>query len=203
MSHTLFIIDDHKVVRDGIKAILLGKPDIQVIGEAASLMEARTKLASIQPDIIFYDLKLPDGNGVDLFIEIKENLPAAKAVILTSEPNPQDLQRAKDSGADAFLTKDIDTSEYFLALDKVITGGKHISAAFAETLLNKKADYTPKEIEVLKGFSDGLSYKEIGAQLNISPRTVETHKNNLLKKMEVKSIIEMVRIAIREGIIEP
>jgi DNA-binding NarL/FixJ family response regulator len=201
MKKSLFIIDDHKVVRDGIRAILLGKPDIEIVGEAGSAEEARRKLSALQPAIIFFDIKLPDENGVDLLIEIMQDHPKAHCGILTSDPNSQDLLRAKHHGAIAFLTKDIDAHEYFIALDRIVKGEKYISAAFAEVLMEKKADYTPKEIEVLKGFADGLTYKEIGARMDISTRTVETHKNNLLNKMKVKSIVEMVRIGIREGII--
>lgn len=200
--YSIFLIDDHKIVRDGLKAMLLARPDIQVIGEAASAHEALEKLAAIQPDLIFVDLKLPDANGSQLLEQIIPTQPQAKCALLTADPNPTDLKRAQQAGALAFLTKDMDTTEYMQALDKMIEGKRHISAAFSEVLLDANNDYTPREIEVLTGFSDGLSYKEIGAKLDISPRTVETHKNHLLEKMQVKSIVEMVRRAIREGLLE-
>ncbi|MEP0365483.1 MAG: response regulator transcription factor [Cyclobacteriaceae bacterium] len=199
---TLFLIDDHKIVRDGLKAMLLGKPNIQVIGEAASGLEALEKLKNLNPDLILTDLKLPDANGSELLIELMKICPSAKFAILTADPNATDLARAQKAGALAFLTKDMDTTEYFLAIDKMLAGQRYISTAFSDILVNDTVDYTPREKEVLRGFSDGLSYKEIGAKLDISPRTVETHKNHLLEKMGVKSIVEMVRRAIRDGLVE-
>lgn len=199
---TLFLIDDHKIVRDGLKAMLLGKPNIQIIGEAASGAEAIEKLKELKPDLVFTDLKLPDANGSELLSQLMKICPTAKFALLTADPNPTDLTKAQKAGALAFLTKDMDTTAYFLAIDKMLLGQKYISSAFSDILVNDTANYTPREVDVLKGFSEGLSYKEIGARLEISPRTVETHKNHLLEKMEVKSIVEMVRRAIREGLIE-
>ncbi|WP_421872832.1 response regulator transcription factor [Marinoscillum sp.] len=201
MLYKLFLIDDHKVVRDGIKAMLLGRPDIQVIGEAASAKQALDSIYEKNPDMVMVDLKLPDANGALLVGELSQKLDAI-FMLLTSDPNPVDLERARANGAMAFLTKDMDTSEYFQALDQVINGQKYISSAFSNMLINEALSYTPREIEVLRGFADGLTYKEIGAQLDMSPRTVETHKNNLMKKMDVKSIVEMVRIGIKQGIIQ-
>ena len=201
MTYRVFLIDDHKVVRDGIKAMLLAKPEFQVVGEASSAQEARQSIESCNPDIVFVDLKLPDGNGALLINELSTKIKA-DYLLLTSDPNGVDLERAKAAGAMGFLTKDMDTNEYFQALTEITSGRKYISSAFSNTLLNDVLNYTPREIEVLRGFSDGLTYKEIGAQLDMSPRTVETHKNNLMKKMEAKSIVEMVRIAIKQGVIQ-
>ena len=201
MNYRVFLIDDHKVVRDGIKAMLLAKPEFQVVGEASSAQEARQSIESCNPDIVFVDLKLPDGNGALLINELSTKIKA-DYLLLTSDPNGVDLERAKAAGAMGFLTKDMDTNEYFQALTEITNGRKYISSAFSNTLLNDVLNYTPREIEVLRGFSDGLTYKEIGAQLDMSPRTVETHKNNLMKKMEAKSIVEMVRIAIKQGVIQ-
>ncbi|WP_462248508.1 response regulator transcription factor [Ekhidna sp.] len=198
----LFIVDDHKIVRDGLKALLIGRPQINVCGEASSIGEASEKLKSLKPDILFVDLKLPDGNGSEFLLEYLGDNPDVKSALLTAEPNYVDLKRAESAGVRSFLTKDIDRDEYYLAIDKMIAGKRHISSAFANILMNESVSLTPREIEVLQGFAAGLTYKEIGGKLDISPRTVETHKINLLEKFKVKSIVEMVRLAIREGHIE-
>lgn len=195
----LFLIDDHKVVRDGVKAMLLARMDIQVVGEAGSGREALSSIAAYQPDLVFVDLKLPDANGAELMAELKALVPKAVFALLTAEPGAANLDRAKQNGALAFLTKDMDTSEYLKAIDNLLLGKMYISSAFSEVMMESNATYTPREMEVLQGFADGLSYKEIGARLGMSARTVETHKNSLLNKMEVKSIVEMVRKAIRDG----
>ncbi len=200
MTYRVFLVDDHKVVRDGIKAMLLAKPEFQVVGEASSAQEARQSIESCNLDIVFVDLKLPDGNGALLINELTSKVKALY-LLLTSDPNGVDLERAKAAGAVGFLTKDMNTEEYFKALTEVTNGKKYISSAFSNTLLNDVLNYTSREIEVLRGFADGLTYKEIGARLDMSPRTVETHKNNLMRKMEAKSIVEMVRIAIKQHVI--
>jgi DNA-binding NarL/FixJ family response regulator len=203
MKYSLFLVDDHKVVRDGIKAMLLARPDIDVVGEAASGLEAKEKISLLQPDLCFVDLKLPDGNGAQYIAELKKISSQTKFALLTADPNPTDLKKAQENGALGFLTKDMDTDDYFRALDAIISGKKYISSVFSEIMINSDFSFTPREIDVLRGFADGLSYKEIGGRLDMSPRTVETHKNNLLNKMQVKSIVEMVRLAIRNGIIHP
>ncbi|MFY0628337.1 MAG: response regulator transcription factor [Reichenbachiella sp.] len=199
MSHKLFLIDDHKIVRDGIKAMLIARPDTTIVGEASSGSEALSIISGYQPDLVFVDLKLPDTKGSDLIGDIMDKLPNCKCALLTADPSAPELRTAKKNGATAFLTKDMETSEYFKAIDKLIEGKTYISSSFSEILFDAEESYTPRELEVLQGFSDGLSYKEIGARLEMSPRTVETHKNSLLQKMQVKSIVEMVRKAIRDG----
>lgn len=202
-KYRLFIIDDHKIVRDGLKVMLLSKPEIVVCGEAGSIAESRQKLESLEIDLLFVDLKLPDGNGGHLLEEVLADSPHIKAALLTADPSRPDLERAQNAGVLAFLTKDIDRDEYFLAIDKMLAGKRHVSSAFAEVLMGDRTVLTPREQDILVGFSEGLTYKEIGARLEISPRTVETHKLHLLEKFGVKSIVEMVRIAIREGHINP
>ena len=199
-TYRLFLIDDHKVVCDGIRAMLLARSEFSVIGDARSAKSALELVPQLNPDIVMVDLKLPDSNGSILIKELADKCPA-KYILLTSEPNSVDLERAKSAGAVGFLTKDIDTEEYFHALDEVVAGRKYISSAFSNLLINDVLNYTPREIEVLRGFADGLTYKEIGALLDLSPRTVETHKNNLMAKMNAKSIVEMVRIGIKQGVI--
>lgn len=203
MKYSLFLVDDHKVVRDGIKAMLLARPDIEVVGEAANDLEAKKRIGLLQPDLCFVDLKLPDGNGAELIAELKSISPPTKFALLTADPNPTDLKKARENGALGFLTKDMETDDYFRALDALIVGKRYISSVFSDIMINSNLAFTPREIDVLRGFADGLTYKEIGARLDVSPRTVETHKNNLLDKMQVKSIVEMVRLAIREGIVHP
>ena len=111
MTNNIFIVDDHRIVRDGLKAILIGHPNYKVIGEAASGNEAIGKLKNIQADIIFVDLRLPDINGAVLIKELMTIQSSFKCILLTAEPNALDLERAKLAGALGFLPKDIDTEE--------------------------------------------------------------------------------------------
>lgn len=199
MTYSLLIIDDHKIVRDGLKSMLLGKPGIQVIAEASSAAEAKARTSDIRPDLVFVDLKLPDAKGSDLIAELKGQWPDARFALLTADPNPTDLKKAKGAGALAFLTKDMNTDEYFAAFDRMIAGQRYISASFADMMLMPEVSLTVREGEVLQAFAAGLSYKEIGAKLGMSPRTVETHKIHLLEKFSVKSVVEMVQEALKQG----
>ena len=199
--YNLFLIDDHKIVRDGLKATLIGAPQYKVVGEASSGKKALETIGDQPVDIAFVDLKMPDYNGALLIRDLRKKLPDLKCVLLTAEPNAADLQRAMHAGALGFLTKEIDSREYFDALDKVVKGQKYISSQFSDILVNVNIDFTERELEVLQLFADGLSYKQIADKLNISSRTVESHKNNLLKKMDVTTVIEMVRYGIREGLV--
>lgn len=199
--HNLFLIDDHKIVRDGLKATFIGAPQYKVVGEASSGKEALETIGNQPVDVAFVDLKMPDYNGALLIRDLREKLPDLKCILLTAEPNAADLQRAMHAGALGFLTKEIDSHEYFDALKKVTKGQKYISTQFTDILVNTHIDFTERELEVLQLFSDGLSYKQIADKLGISTRTVESHKNNLLKKMDVSTVIEMVRYGIREGLI--
>ncbi|MEQ8926729.1 MAG: response regulator transcription factor [Fulvivirga sp.] len=202
MTHTVFIIDDHKIVRDGLKAILLGYPEYELVGEAASAEEAKQKIQNLKPDIVFVDLRLPDANGALLIQELIRLKPQSKFMLLTAEPNALDLQRAQQAGASGFLGKDINSDEYTRAMAAVIAGKKYISQSFSHLLVEDAHDISVRELEVLQLLADGLPYKQIADKLSISPRTVETHKNNLLKKLDVGTPIELVKKALKTGLIK-
>ncbi|QSE97431.1 response regulator [Fulvivirga lutea] len=202
MTYSIFIIDDHKIVRDGLKAILLGYPEYEVAGEAASGEEAKRKIENLNPDIVFVDLRLPDANGALLIQELIRLKPQSKFILLTAEPNALDLQRAQHAGASGFLGKDINSDEYIRAMAAVMAGKKYISQSFSHLLVEDASDLSIRELEILQLLADGLPYKQIADKLSISPRTVETHKNNLLKKLDVGTPIELVKKALKTGLIK-
>ena len=198
----LIIIDDHQIVRDGLKAMLLGYPEYSVKSEAASAAEAIQKLKSIEVDLAFVDLRLPDLNGALLIKELLSVQPSLKCILLTAEPNALDLERAKMAGALGFLTKNIDAEEYIRALSAVSRGERYVSQEFSNYMLDENHQLSIRELEVLQLIADGLPYKQIAGELGISARTVETHKNNCLSKLGVGTPIEMVRKALILGLIK-
>ena len=198
----LLIIDDHQIVRDGLKAMLLGYPEYSVKSEAASAAEAIQKLKSIEVDLAFVDLRLPDLNGALLIKELLSVQPSLKCILLTAEPNALDLERAKMAGALGFLTKNIDAEEYIRALSAVSRGERYVSQEFSNYMLDENHQLSIRELEVLQLIADGLPYKQIAGELEISARTVETHKNNCLSKLGVGTPIEMVKKALILGLIK-
>jgi DNA-binding NarL/FixJ family response regulator len=202
-EYSVFIIDDHRIIRDGIKAILLGFPEFSVVGEATSGTEAKEKLKQLElPSIAFVDLRLPDCNGSVLIKDLMAIENDLRCILLTAEPNALDLKRAQQAGAYGFLGKDIESDEYIRALRAVASGKKYISQSFSNLLIADNADLSIRELEVLQLISEGLPYKQIADRLSISPRTVEAHKNNLLKKLGVTTPIELVKQALKSGLIK-
>lgn len=198
----LLIIDDHQIVRNGLKAMLLGYPEYNVKSEAASAAEAIEKLKLITVDLAFVDLRLPDLNGALLIKELLSVQPSLKCILLTAEPNALDLERAKMAGALGFLTKNIDAEEYIRALSAVANGKRYVSQEFSNYMLDENHQLSIRELEVLQLIANGLPYKQIAGELEISARTVETHKNNCLSKLGVGTPIEMVKKALKLGLIK-
>jgi DNA-binding NarL/FixJ family response regulator len=213
-SKKIIIVDDHKIVRDGVKAILLGNQYFKVIHEAASGQELIEALSSLSPDLILLDLMLPDISGLELIGSTKE-LCNAKVLILTAEMNEETICEAVLNGADGFLNKDSSANELIEAMKKVIEGepyfGINLSALIHRSYtrkvkelheLNNMPDITDREMEVIKHIANGLSFKEVAEKLFISPRTVENHKNNLLQKLELRNTIELLKYAFKHKLVE-
>jgi DNA-binding NarL/FixJ family response regulator len=213
-SKKIIIVDDHKIVRDGVKAILFGNQYFKVIHEAASGKDLIDALSSLSPDLVLLDLVLPDISGLELIENIKA-LCNAKVLILTAEMNEDTICEAVQNGADGFLNKDSSANELIDAMKKVIEGEPYFGINLSTLIhrsysrkvkelheLNNMPEITDREIEVIKHIADGLSFKEVAEKLFISPRTVENHKNNLLQKLELKNTIELLKYAFKHKLVE-
>ncbi len=211
----IYLTDDHKIVRDGIKSMLLGNKSIRVAGESgtgAGLLELMEKEI---PDIVVLDLVLPDMSGVELTKILTSRYPAARILILSAEMDENIIVETIKNGAGGFLNKDVSGKEFIDAIMLVAEGecyfGQRISGIIYKSYINKiqhpgaPADTLQKlserEKEIVNLLSEGLSFKEIGDRLFISPRTVENHKTNILEKLGLKNTIELVKYAIKQGII--
>jgi len=208
----IVITDDHKIVRDGIKALLIGNIKIEVVGEAASGKQLMDLLHSISPDIIVLDIGMPDLSGIDLMPGIISSHPQVKILILSANCSEDTITSAIKAGAHGFLHKDSSQEEFIAAIIALSEGEGYFSENISKLIYKsyikkiKEQNHEPKslserELEIIRLFSDGLSFKEIGEKLFISPRTVESHKNNILEKLELRNTIELVRYAFKSGII--
>jgi DNA-binding NarL/FixJ family response regulator len=211
----VIIVDDHKIVRDGIRAMLLCNKSFKVIADVSSGMELFEVLKTTEPQIIVLDIGMPLMDGVEITEYLSKNYPQIKVLILSANTNEDCVISAIRAGASGFLPKESSREEFLKALDFVSRGdnyyGESISAIIYRSYVSilKKGDnpengdprLTEREMEVLKAFSEGLSFKEIAEKLSISARTVETHKLNILAKLGLKTTVDMVKYAIKNGII--
>ncbi|MBN2611686.1 MAG: response regulator transcription factor [Bacteroidales bacterium] len=212
---SIFVTDDHKIVRDGIRSMLFANRDIKVTGEAGTGRELLGLLERNTPDIIVLDLVLPDISGAELAGQISIRWPGVKILILTAEMDEQVIVETIKNGASGFLNKDISGKEFVDALLRISEGecyfGQRISSIIYQSYINKIQQpdkqlsvtemLSEREKEIIGMLSDGLSFRQIGEKLYISPRTVENHKNNILEKLHLNNTIELVKFAIKHGII--
>jgi DNA-binding NarL/FixJ family response regulator len=213
----VFLVDDHDLVRDGLKALLSGIPDIGIIGEAATGASLFEKLKIVQPDILVLDISLPDISGIEITRRITAEYPQVKVLILSMYTNEDFISNALKAGAKGYLPKNTTRHELVQAIYAVNKNEEYFGEAISRILLQnyvrsaKESDkdetmraesLSRRELEILKLFSEGMANKEIGENLGISIRTVETHKNHIMKKLGCKSTVEMLKFAIRNKLIK-
>lgn len=211
----VFVVDDHKIVRDGIKAMLAGNTGYKFVGESAGGYKAIELLEKIQVDVLILDINLPDGSGLDIIPEILSRNPGIKIIMLTANIDEESVTLSVKAGAQGFLHKDISEEELLMAIDTVFRTnepffGEKISHIIYKSFVsktrnpqekeNKTHSLTIREQEVLKLLADGHNCSQIADLLFISSRTVETHKKHLMEKLELKNIADIVKFAIRNGI---
>jgi len=213
----IFLTEDHDLVRDGLKALLSGIPDIGIIGEAANGKSLFEKLRIVTPDVLVLDISLPDMSGIEITRRIRQEYPEIKVLILSMYTDEDFIIGAIKAGARGYLPKNTSRDELVRAIYAVSRNEEFFGDSISRILLKsyirsnteshdmtEKGNYnlSPREIEILRYYSEGFNNKEIGETLNISIRTVETHKNHIMKKLGCKSPVEMVKFAIRNKIID-
>ena len=206
----VLLADDHELVRAGVRKVLESSPGIEVVGEASRGDETLAKLAELEPDVLLLDLNMPGGDGFEVLRAARDTAGGARIVVLSLHVQAEYVSRAVREGADGYLSKDLAAQELPDAIASVMAGKPWYSAAVQEVLAKvvrtggtrPLEKLTPREREVLVGIARGLTSKEIGAQFNISARTVETHRAALMRKLDVRSIALLTQLAIREGLVE-
>lgn len=208
---TLLIVDDHQIVRWGIRTFLATQPDIIVVGEAASGEEALQTVADLVPDVVLMDLMLPGMNGVETTRRLKEISPHTRVIVLTSYHEDEHLFPAIQAGALSYLLKDVGTSELADAVRKAIHGEAMLHPAVAARLVQQVRNpahegsalvLSPREGEVLRLLADGCSNAAIAERLVISEYTVKNHVSNILSKLHLADRTQAAIYAWRTGLIE-
>jgi len=207
---SVFLVDDHGLVRAGFRRILEDSDEFDVVGEAGDAATAIEEITRLEPRIVLMDISLPDGSGIEATRTIHERLPECLIVMLSQYDRVHFVEDALRAGASGYLLKTADADELRAGLRSVLAGNRSLSPEVANRLFqgisgsgSDNPRLTKRESEVLKLVAEGLSSKEIAANLDISPRTAETHRANLMNKLNVGSVAELVRLAIREGFVPP
>jgi len=210
MEVNLIICDDHQLVIDGLKALMEGENDLVLKGTANNGAEAIRLIQNLKIDLVLMDLDMPVMSGIEATKAIKKDHPEVKVIILTMHDEKSIITMLMDLGADGYVIKNADRLELLNAIRNVAAGKKHFSPEVTVALLSQEENpmssalmegLTEREIEILKLIAEGLSNKEIGDKLFIPHRTVDTHRTNLMKKLEVHNIAGLIRFAIRHGLI--
>ena len=209
----IILTDDHQLFRDGIKSLLEDTGDINVIGEASNQEELFKIIENNKPNIIILDITLPGASGIEITKKIKSEHPDINILILSMHNEDEFVINALEAGAKGYLPKDINKDELLEAIYTINDGdeyyNKEISKIFLKKYMQNKADsenenpiLTNREIEIVKLVSEGLKNQEIAEKLFISIRTVDAHKNNIMRKLKLKSNVEIVKFAIKNKIIK-
>jgi len=206
----ILIVDDHLVVREGLRALIDVQPDMELVGEAADGVEAVQKARSLQPDVILLDLVMPHKGGLDAIGEIKEESPDMRILVLTSFAEDDKVFPAIKAGALGYLLKDSSAQELLQAIRDVYRGEPTMHPTIARKLMRElqrppelpptEDPLTEREVEVLKFVAQGLSNREIADILVISERTVRTHVTNILSKLHLANRTQAALYALREGL---
>jgi len=211
----ILIVDDHRVVIEGIKSALQEYPEFEVVGEAIDGLQAVEFVNSLKPEIVIMDISMPNQNGVEATRQIKELDPEIAIVIYTMYSDKEFVIDLFKTGISAYVLKDDPLSDLILALKAVKGGGTYFSTMAPTILLRHMEELEEKtteedsfdslsqrEKEVFLLLAEGKSIKEIAGDLFISPKTVESHKYNIMEKLQASSIVDLAKIAIRKKLIE-
>jgi len=206
----VFIVDDHVIVRQGLRRILEEAEGIEVVGEASNGVEALKKIRPTEWDVMLLDISMPEKNGADTLKQIMEERRGAKVLILSMYAEDQYAIRLMRAGASGYLTKDVAPEQLVEAIRQVVEGKKYISPALAELLLmeiNSDLDkplhstLSDREYQVLKLLGSGKKVSEIAAALSLSVKTVSTYRTHILEKMNLKNNAELTFYVIQHGLL--
>ena len=212
----IVLADDHVLVRNGIKSMLESDTEINVVGEASNGVEALETARALKPDILVLDIRMPEMTGLEAVAKLDKYAPQTKGVILSMHDSEEYVIQALDAGAYGYMLKDIDKSEFIKALKQIHKGSKYFSGAvsnvLADRFLTRKSSVrkheaedqyhlTKKEKQILSMVIDGKQNKQISESLDISIRTIETHRFNIMKKLGVNNAVDMVNKTIKENLV--
>ncbi len=211
----IILVDDHSLVRDGIKSILQTEENIEIVGEASNFDELQVYLKNKKCDIVVLDISLPDVSGIKICSILRESHPNIKVLILSMYINEEFIFNSLQAGAKGYLPKNTNKKELLAAVKAIFIGNEYFSTEISEIILksyintvqNKKDETATEELskrekEVLILFAEGSSNSEISDKLFISVRTVESHKNHIMQKLQLKNTVDLIKYAIKNKYVD-
>jgi DNA-binding NarL/FixJ family response regulator len=215
MTVRIVLVDDHDLVRRGLSLLLEFETGFEVVGEAQDAIEAIETTRRLRPDVLIVDMVLPNGNGIEVTREIKRHLPETQVILLSMYDSPAYVTNAFQAGAQGYVLKRSKPDELLLAIRSVLAGNHYLSSELNQDALIDYAQYlkkeagdeffqtlTEREQQVFRMAARGVSNPEIARALSLSTRTIETHRANLLRKLNLKNQTELVRYAVKNGLVE-
>jgi two-component system response regulator DevR len=208
----ILLVDDHEVVRVGVRTLIEREPGMEVVGEAGSVREAVTQARQLAPDVVVLDIRLPGGSGLDACKQIKDDRPQTKIIILTSFPDEEVLFDAIACGADGYVLKEIGSDDLIRALERIGRGESLLDPAVTDRVLAKMrevwqqeraqafADLTGQEMQILAGIAEGQTNREIGKTIHLSEKTVRNYVSIILSKLDLTSRAQAAAYAARHHI---
>ena len=216
MTIKLLLVEDHAVVRSGLRLLMDSETDIQIVGEAETAREALARVEELHPDVVVMDIGLPDLSGIEATRQIKARRPETAVVALTIHEDEEYFFKMLDAGASGYVPKRAAPDELITAIRVAAKGEVYLYPSLAKLLVRDylagegkskptrdKDDLTEREQEVLAHVAEGESNQEIAQYLHISPKTVARHRENIMRKLNLHSRTELVMYAVRKGIIKP
>ncbi|MBL7897265.1 MAG: response regulator transcription factor [Crocinitomicaceae bacterium] len=211
----VLLVDDHQLIIDGLRGFIETNPAYKVVGEANNGVDAIRLASVLNPDVILMDIEMPEMSGIQACEEIKRLKPEIKIIIVSMHHEKQLIRKLIDQGADGYLLKNSQQQEVMDAIVKALNNEPYFSDEVSQVLSEKNASktgmvhseisllsqLTEREVEILKLVAQGMTNKEVGDALDISHRTVDTHRTNLMKKLDVTNVAGLIRIAFKNGLI--
>ncbi|CAM2795768.1 response regulator transcription factor [Pseudomonas fluorescens] len=215
MTCTLLLVDDHALIRAGVRALIQDMPGYTVVGEASDGAQLLEKFSALQPDIVLLDLSMKYTGGLDALQQLKATYPKSKVLILSMHTDPELIMRALESGAHGYLLKDTTANELEHALMALRNNERYLSPAIAHTVINQALirsqgpvgavadthNLTARQLEILRLIVRGKSTREIAQGLGLSIKTVEAHRSQIMKRLQIFDVAGLVLFAVREQII--
>jgi DNA-binding NarL/FixJ family response regulator len=206
-------VDDHHVVRQGLRVLLEAEPDLSVVGEAADGLEVAKLVEHLQPNVLVLDLMMPSLNGLEVIRQVRQRFTQTRVVMLSMYANEAYVLQALRNGADAYVVKDATATELVRAVREAAAGRRYLSPPLSERAIEAYVEktqtgtldlyerLTTREREVLQLAAEGSSNSQIAARLVVSPRTAETHRANLMRKLGLNTQTDLIRYAMQRGIL--